>query len=322
MVYKGKFLKQVIENDYAPTADETKTWELSDQALAAIWITVKGTLYAIDQCIDDLLASLTFLDIMFGSFTVVHYTHAEKACVMNSKLKQHGPYLLANSQTASDVAGVSFPILFGAPYLNDKMCIPQSKDNRKKLVLGLDIANTHLTNLRIDISEVIMIDATPLGFIKQEEVSVESKGTGDKDLWLQTNWDVLKLLIHSPTVPTSTAYTSTIEHAGVEIDDLPFGYKSVPWEHLHAEMMDELDFTSFIENHKHLATGATALTGMPSDLQHWFANFGQLDYFFEKDLKWKCPCAGASTAKLKYNAGVAEAWTLIPAYYVPTSKIS
>ena len=322
MVYKGKFLKQVIENDYTPAADETKTWELSDQALAAVWITVKGALYAIDQCIDDMLSNLLSINVWLGSMNVLSYSTALKALIMNCKLKQHFPYLLTSTQTASDVTGISFPLMFGAPYLNDKMCLPKSLDNRKKLTLGLDMANTHLTALKIDISEVIMIDASPLGFIKQEQIDVESKGTGDKDLWLQTNWDILKMLIYSPTVPITTAYTSTIERAGVEIDDLPFGYKSVPWEHLHAELMDELEGMTQIENHQHLAAGATAATGMPYGIDHWMKNYGELDYFFEKDLKWKLPCAGASTAKLKYNAGVAEAWSLVTAAYVPTSKIA
>jgi hypothetical protein len=86
--------------------------------------------------------------------------------------------------------------------------------------------------------------------------------------------------------------------------------------------MDELEGLTQTENHVHLATSATTLTGMPSQYEHWIKNYGELDYFFEKDLKWKCPCAGASSAKLKYNAGVAEAWGLAVAEYVPTSKIS
>jgi hypothetical protein len=322
MVYKGKFLKQVVENDFDPTVSTTYTWELSDQALAAIWLTVKGDLYGIDMCIDDFLAPLSSINVALGSMNVLQYTTPLKALIMNCKLKQHMPYLVASTQTATYVTGVSFPLMFGAPYLNDKMCLPSSLSNRKKLTLTFSADVTHLTDCLIDISEVLMIDANPLGFIRQEEIGVESKGTGDHDLWLQTNWDILKMLLYSPTVPATTVYTSTIERAGIEIDDLPFGYKGVPWEHLHAELMDELEGLTQTENHIHLAAGATSLTGMPSQYEHWIKNYGELDYFFEKDLKWKCPTAGASSAKLKYNAGVAEAWALAVAEYVPTSKIS
>ena len=115
MVYKGKFLKQVIENDFDPTVSTTYTWELSDQALAALWLTVKGGLYAIDMCIDDFLAPLSSIDVWLGSFNVCHYATPLKALIMNSKLKQHFPYLLTSTQTATYVTGITFPILFGAP---------------------------------------------------------------------------------------------------------------------------------------------------------------------------------------------------------------
>jgi len=313
-------LKQVIENNYDPAADGVVTWELSDQALAAIWLTVKGDLYAANQCIDDFLLSLTAIDVWFGGFNVLHYTDAIKAYVMNCKLKQHWGYLVNSSQTVDDVTGITFPLLFGAPYLNDKMCLPASLTNRKKLTLGLDIATAALDDLLIDISEVILIDASPIGCIKQEQIDVSAKGTGDKDLWLQTNWDLLKLLIYSPTVPTGAVYTSTIERAGLEIDDFAFGYKGVPWEHLHGELMDEVEGSGPVEDHIH-ADPSSGNTGMPVGLEHWIAKYGQLDFFYEKDLKWRAPLAGASTAKLKYNAGVDEAWSIITACYVPTAKL-
>lgn len=320
MVYKGLFLKQPVEEDYDPAADETKTWELTDEALAAIWITVKGDLVAANMCIDDFLLSLTSINVWFGSWNALHYETPIKALLMNCKLKQHWPYLVNSSQTIDDVTGVTFPLLFGAPYLNRDMALPKSLTNRKRLVLGIDIATAALDDLYIDIAEVLLPDATPRGCIKQEEVSVAAKGTGEKDLWLQTNWDLLKMLIYSPHVPTGAVYTTTINRAGLEIDDFPFGYKSVQWEILHGELMDELEGSGPVEDHIH-ADPVSGNTGMPVGLEHWVANYGELDFFYEKDLKWKAPLAGASSAKLKYNAGYDEAWALVNAYYVPTGKI-
>ena len=320
MVYKTKFLKQRVVADYDPAADAVYTEELTDSALAAIWITVKGDLVAANMCIDDFLLSLTSLDVWFGGFNVVHYSHPIKALVMNCKLKGAWPYLVNSSQTIDDVTGVTFPILFGTPYLNPLMALPASKDNRKTISLGLDIATAALDDLLIDIHEVILPDANPAGCIKQEEVSVAAKGTGDKDVWLQTNWDLLKLLLHSPTYPTGAAYTSTIERAGLEIDDFAFGYKAVSWETLHGELMDELEGSGPVEDHIH-SDPAAGVTGMPAGLEHWIAAYGQLDFYYNHDLKWKAPIAGASSAKLKLNMGVDEAWSFVQANYVPASKL-
>jgi hypothetical protein len=321
MVYKTKFLKQVVVNDYDPSADENKTFDLTNEALAALWITVKGDLVKANVCIDDILASLTQIDVWHGGFNVLHYQHPVDALVMNCKLKGAKPYLVNSSQTIDDVTGITFPLLFGAPYLNQQMALPASESNRKRLTLGLDIATANLDDLLIDICEVLLPDTPTMGCIKQEEVAVSAKGTGDQDLWLQTNWDLLKLNIYSPTVPTGATYTSTVERAGLEINDFAFGYKYVPWEILHGELMDELEGSAMgVEDHVHLDPSSGS-TGMPTDLETWIAHYGELDFFMKYDMKWKAPLAGASTAKLKYNAGVDEAFRIATANYVPASML-
>jgi hypothetical protein len=321
MVYTSPFFKRVVVNDYTPLADGVYEWELTDNPLAAIWLTVKGPLYAIDQCIDNIMASITSIDVWMGAFNVAHYAHSIDCVMMNCKLKGALPYLVQSTQIATYITGVTFPILFGTPYLNTNMCLPKSLDNRKRLVLGVDIANTHLSALKLDIAEVIMPGANPVGAIKQEEVSVAAKGTGDNDVWLQRNWDLLKLMIKSPTVASTTAYTSTIERAGLEIDDVYYGYEGVPFEILHGEVMDELAGPGNIENHQHLSVGATSETGMAHGLDSWTKYYGQLDFHYNYDLKWKAPLKDCSTAKLKYNAGVDEAWRFITASYVDARRL-
>lgn len=320
MVYKTPFLKQRVIEDYQPAADGTYTWEMTDEALAAIWITVKGDIVGANMCIDDFMLSLTSLDFWMGGFNVAHYAHPLDALVMNCKLKGAWPYLVNSSQTIDDHTGVTFPVLFGAPYLNDKMCLPASHSNRKTISLGVDIATAALDQLYLDISEVVMPGAIPAGCIKQDEVAVSAKGTGDQDAWLQTNWDLLKMNLRSPTVPTGTSFVSTVSRAGLEINDFAFGYKSVCWEILHGELMDELEGSGPVEDHIH-ADPSSGNTGMPVGLEHWIANYAELDFFFNYDLKWKAPLAGASTAKLKYTAGVDEAWRFVTANYVPASML-
>jgi hypothetical protein len=320
MVYKTKFLKQNVAEDYAPNADGVYTWELTDQPLGAIWLTVKGLVAKGDACVDDFLDSITNIDVWHGGFNVLHYTHGIKALIMNCKLKQHWPYLVNNQRNTGTIGGVTFPILFGAPYLNETMALPGSRDNRKRLSIGVDVATISLTSLELDICEVILPGALPVGCIKQEEISITNPGTGDHDVWMQTNWDLLKLLLYSGTVPHDAAYTSTITRAGFEIDDFAFGYKSVPWEILHGELMDELEGQVGCENHTH-SDPASGETGIPKDLEHWITHYGQMDFFYEKDLKWRAPLSGASTVKLKLNIGDSGVLDIVTAEYVPTAKL-
>ena len=320
MVYKCRFLKKRVVSDYDPTADETKSWELSDEALAAIWITIKGDFVAADKCWDTLSTLVTSLDVWLGGFNVVHYINTLTAIKMNSNLVNARGMLMGNGVAIDDVMGITFPIVFGAPYLNQKMALPKDYSNRKILSMGLDIANSEFDDLLIDIAEVILPEGKPVGFIKQEEVSQAAQGTGDKDIWLQRNWDLLKILFKVPTVPVDTAWTKTINRAGLEIDDFVFGYQSVPWEILHGEMMNNQGGMAGIENHFH-ADPSSGDTGFPENLESWERLFAEMDFFHDEDLYWKAPLSKASTAKLKLNLGVDEAFHYAQANYVPASSV-
>lgn len=321
MVQKCKFLKKRVVDSYDPAADGAYSRDLTDDALAALWITIKADLAADEKCDDDLMALVTALDVWFGGLNVVHYTNTVSAVVMNSMLKQNRYMLIGNGMDADDIRGVCFPILFGAPYINDKMALPADKASVKTLTMDLDIATANFDDLLIDICEVILPGANPLGFIKQEEVQVSARGTGDQDIILQRNWDLLKLMFKCPTVPADGAWTTTINRASLEIDDFVWGYQSVPWEILHGEMMDELGGMAGIENHFHDDPSA-GVTGFPEDLEHWIREFAVMDFFHEKDLKWRAPVAGCSTAKLKVNYGVDEAIYYTQANYVPKAALT
>lgn len=266
------------------------------------------------------MALVTSLDITFGGFNVVHYNNTVTAVMMNMLLKQSRYMLIGNGQAIDDIRAVSFPILFGTHYLNRDMCLPYSKSNRKLITLGLDIASANFDDLLISIDQVILPDARPKGFIKQEEVSQSAQGTGDKDIWLQRNWDLLKLIFKAPTVPVDAAWTATINRAGLELDDFMFGYNNVPWETLHAELMDEISGMAGIEDHFH-ADPSSGVTGHPEDLEHWIREFAVMDFHFNKDLYWKAPLSKCSSAKLKINYGVDEAIYYAQANYVPVSKL-
>lgn len=320
MVYKTPFLKQNVTRDFDPTADGDYNEELTNHPLLAVWLTVKGDLVQADVCINNILASITDIELSHGGFTVVKYADAIKCAVMNMKLKGGWGYLVASSQTIDDVVGYTFPILLGAPYLNPKMCLPSNKDNPNRLTFHYDDASAYVDDLIIDVHEVLMPDAQPLGAIKQEQIDYAASGTGDVDKKLQTNWDLLKLLLYSTTVPDDTAYTATIERAGLELDDFWFGYKYCQWEVLHGELMDELTGQTGIENHIH-ADPSSGNTGMPVNLESWISHYGQMDFFYEYNLDWKAPLSESKTAKLKLNLGVDEAFSIATASYVPVRKL-
>jgi len=317
MVHRTPFLKKRNQEDYDPAADGLWTVSLSKNAISAIWLTIKADLVQADICVDDLVSGITNINVDFGGFTVIHYINTISCLVMNSLLKQSRAMLIGNGKAIDDIIGVSFPILFGSPYMSEEMCLPASASNQKTLSMNIDIANAYADDILLSVSEVIMPNANPIGFIKQEEVSQEGKGTGDKDISLQTNWDLLKLLFKCPTVPVDAAWTSTINRAGLELDDFMFGYNAVEWEILHGEMMDEMSGMTGIENHIH-ADPSSGNTGMPENLEEYMRLFAVMDFFHQQQLKWKAPLSKSNTAKLKVNYGVDEAIYYTYASYVPT----
>lgn len=108
MVFKCPFLKKRVVTDYDPAADETKTWSLTDDALAALWITIKADLAADEKCDDDLMALITSLDVWFGGFNVVHHINTITGVMMNMLLKQNRYTIIGNGMDTDDVRGVCF----------------------------------------------------------------------------------------------------------------------------------------------------------------------------------------------------------------------
>lgn len=320
MVYKTPFLKKRVVTDYDPSADETKTIPLSGEALSAIWLTIKGDLVEADVCIDELAQSVTSIDVNMGGFNVTHYNNTISAIMNNSILKEARPMLIGNGKAIDDVMGISFPILFGTPYLNQSMALPASASNKKELILGLDIATAYIDDLLISVDEVILPETYPMGTIKQEEKSQAALGTGDHDITLQTNWDILGILFKAATVPVDAAWTKTINRAGIELNDFFWGYNNVDWETLHGEIMDKCGGIAGIENHFH-ADPSSGNTGQPEDLETWIRLYGYMDCFFHNELKWKIPNAGSKSCKLKLNLGVDEAFYYVTNCYVPNSQL-
>lgn len=320
MVYNTPFLKKRVVEDYDPAADEHHTFDLSDEALAAVWITVKADLVAADKCLDDLVDLIENLEVTFGGFTVYSFINSQTALMNAQLLKRSRAMYIGNGQAIDDIRGVAFPILFGVPYLNRNMALPASHSNRKKLSMDLDIADANYDDLLVSISEVILPGANPLGCLKQEEISQSAIGTGDKDIWLQTNWDLLYCLFRGATWPKDAAWTATINRAGLELNDFMFGYKAVEWEILHGELMDRISGIAGIENHTH-ADPSSGDTGMPDEIDHWTQEFAGMDFFFNDDLQWKVPNSGASTCKIKLNLGVDEAFSYATTSYVPRNRL-
>ena len=121
-------------------------------------------------------------------------------------------------------------------------------------------------------------------------------------------------------MPVDAAWTATINRAGLELNDFMFGYKSVEWETLHAEIMDRISGMVGIENHFH-DDPSSGVTGYPEDLEHWVRYFAGMDFFFNDDIAWRVPNSGASTCKMKLNLGVDEAFYYTTVSLVPANML-
>lgn len=316
MVYKTKFLKQIVDEDVDISSAIKLQYELSNEAMAGIWLTLKGTRTQDNVDIIDALSQLTMIDVWMGGFNIMHYTDAQLAVAMNCKLKGAHPYVLQPYFASDADFEVCFPLLFGAPYINESMALPRSESNRKKITLTFDPTQSNLTLNLLDIAEVILPSASPVGCIKQEEVDVEGKGTGDKDIWLQTNWDLLKLLLKCTRRGDGDANTWDVSRVGLEIDDFAFGYKNVPYSILHGELMDELEGGAQISSCKD-----SGGTGFIEGICKWLDEMAQLDFFYNYDLKWKAPLKNASTAKLKLHYISDHEIEFAQANYVPNVEL-
>jgi len=314
------FLKTVLVQDVTPAADGLYTYDLPVNPLSHILMTVKalnntGTLTNYSPVLE-LLSAITKLEVLYKGSAIVSASLVDLARLVCILLRKN---LMQLEQVNTDdaIRAITVPILFGRkPFLRNE-CFPASRKGELQLQLTADIAMTGTDGIIFQIETVELLEATPKQFLKYTGKTATPAATGEMDVDLPIGNDLLGILLYSTTVPTGTAWTTTIDYLKLMLDNVEYMYAKSNWETLHNELCFRVDECVQNAGHKHLENTATAYTqNADTDEQEvhqpFFDNYAYLDFDPLENDEYLLPTEGRASVKLRVNAGDTNAMRIMP----------
>lgn len=291
-----RFVRSVIVQDVTPAADGVYTYDLPVNPLSFVDLTIKCLNVTDEATLAQILALVTKAEVVYRGQAIVSLSAAD-LYAMNVVLMRGVPVITNEVATDNATRSVALRIPLGRRPFDVAESFPATKKGELQLQLTVDIATGDADGLILQAETVELLDVTPTQYLKYTTLSATPSATGDMDVGLPIGNDVLGLLLFSTTVPTSTAWTTTIDKLKVLLDNVEYGIANANWESLHGDL---------------LARG-----GMPlGDIDAWaddaIKNYSLGDYDPNDDGTWAVPTLGKSSFTARITAGDTNALRIIP----------
>lgn len=295
------FIRSVLAQDYAPSADETKTWDLPVNPLAYVSFVIKALNVTDEATLANLLALVTNITVAFNGQSILNMTAAD-LYAYNVALLGRVPIFTNLVSTDNATRSVGLVIPFGRKIMDPSECFPQARKGELSLQATLDIATAEADGLIIQAETTELPGAQPRSYLKATTLTATPAATGQFDIELPKNNPLLGCLLWGTTVPTSTAWTATIDQARVLADNVEKGYAQANWESIHADLINR--------------------SGMPLGAEDaWTTdainNYALIDYDPMKDGQFELQTAQLNDLKLRIEAGDTNPLRIIPIERVP-----
>ena len=132
---------------------------------------------------------------------------------------------------------ITIPIPFGRTPYNVNECFPATSKGDLIFRIKVDIADTGYDGLIYHLESVELPDATPKAYLKATYKTDTPSATGWDDYPLPKGNPYVGILLWGTTVPSGTAWTTTIDQVKLLADNAEVFYQHTYWEALHGNCM-------------------------------------------------------------------------------------
>ena len=291
-----EYIKSVIAQDYTPAADGVVTFDLPVNPLSHIIFTIKALNVTDEASLANLLALVTKIEVLYQGAAIFSMSAAD-LYALDVILFGQSP-LLAN-QVATDKATrwVSLIIPFGRLTLNPKEAFPATTKGQLQLQATVDIATAEADGLILQIETIEMPEATPDRFLKVHTLSKTPSATGDLDVDLPIGNLLASIMLFSTTVPTGTAWTTTVDQVKLLVNNREYHISKANWESIHGELL-------LRSGHKQSYDGSAD----DDDIKQ----YGLLDFSPRAVDDFLLDTAGKASVKLRITAGDTNVLRIFP----------
>jgi hypothetical protein len=213
-------------------------------------------------------------------------------------LFQKSPLFENQVATASAARTLSLVIPFGRYPYNANECFFATKKGEFKLrieIVGTLPANISSVSLQIETVE--LLDASPSQYLKVTTLEKPMISGIENDVDLPIGNKLAGVLLLSPTVPSGTSFTATIQRLRFLVDNLEEQYATTNWESLHAEFFDKI--------------GQLQTYDASADFDD-LKNYAFIDFYPSFDDSFNVDTKGKSRVVMKILAGDAQTIRALP----------
>jgi len=314
----AEYRHTVLAEDYTPSADETKDWDLPVNPLSFIALTVKclnaGT--NTKATLAQILSAIENIEVLrFGSAQVS--LSGADLYALNCVLLGKEPWQENVINTDNAVRHLTMVIPFGRKLYDPTECLPATIRGELTLRIQMDIADTGYDGLMLQIETIELLGANPQRHLKYTTITHTPSATGDSDIELPIGNPYLGLLLYSTTIPTGTSWTTTINKATILAANVEKYVREVAWETLHGMLMNRLSPANAWAEKFHMENLAAtytqnADTATEEQDDSDIANYAYIDFDPLGDGQFLFETAGLSDLKLRIDAGDTNAVRVVP----------
>lgn len=291
-----KQLRTVLVDDESISASDVKTYDLPINPLSAVVVTLKGLNVTDEATLAEVLARLTKITVSRGGQTVYDLSGADLYalnCVMFGK----EPLLTNIVATDNATRTITLILPFGRKMYDPAECHPATTKGEFKLRIEFSATETAIDGLILLVETVELIGATPKRYLKVTTLSDSATAAGEEDLDLPIGNVLAKILLFSTTVPTGTAWTTTIDWIKLLINNTEEHISRTKWEALHGELVR---ICGYIGDHS---------AAFGDDKIH---KYGVLEFSPHDGDDFLVATKGASSVKLRLYAGDTNEYRALP----------
>lgn len=291
-----QIIRSVIAQDESIVASAVKTYDLPTNPLSHILFTLKGLNVTDEATLAEVLARASKIEVLYQGQSIYSLSGAD-LFALNSLLFGASPILTNRVATDNATRAITLILPMGRRLYDPSECFPATQKGQLQLQITLSATETAIDGIIYQIETVEMLDVTPKRHLKVTTLAKTPSATGEQDVSLPIGNVLAGVLMYGTTVPTTTAWTATIDYAKLMLDNKELNYAKANWETLHNEVALRVS----------TALGYAAAAGA-DDL----SNYALIDLSPRNIDDMLVDTKGLSSIAIKINAGDTNALRLLP----------
>lgn len=313
-----EFFRSVVAQDVTISADGTVSHDLEIRPTSHIVFTIKclnsGT--NTKATLAQILGAIEKVEILRFGASIVSISGAD-LYALNTILLGREPWQENVVNTDNAVRHLSLVIPFGRRLYDPNECFPETTAGELSLQYTVDIADTGYDGFIEQIEQVEIIGAKPKRYLKYMTKSYTPSATGAAEVDLPRGNLYAGILLYGTTVPTGTAWTTTIDKVRLLVNNEEHYYGICNWESLHGELISKCSPAGAWSEKIHMEnTDATytqnADTAAEEQDDTALANYVYLDFSPNNSDDFLLSTRELSGLKLEITAGDTNATRITP----------